>query len=91
MKNVPAFVAVGQSLPRTDGRLKVTGSATYTAEHPVEAFYFSISPLANWAAQPIRLNIRLKEACMHISSVAGLLPGELFQLIPQQPQHCRAS
>ena len=41
MKNAPAFAAVGQSLPRTDGRLKVTGGATFTAEHPVEGILYA--------------------------------------------------
>ncbi len=35
MADFPAFTAIGQSLPRADGRLKVTGAATYTAEWPV--------------------------------------------------------
>lgn len=36
MKDSTTFGAIGQSLPRVDGRLKVTGAATYTAEHDLE-------------------------------------------------------
>ena len=35
MSDRTAFTAIGQSLPRADGRLKVTGAATYTAEWQV--------------------------------------------------------
>jgi len=35
MTNAPAFTAIGQALPRADGRLKVTGAATYAAEWDV--------------------------------------------------------
>ncbi len=35
MSTSPAFSSIGQPLPRADGRLKVTGKATYTAEWQV--------------------------------------------------------
>ena len=35
MSAAPPFVAVGAASPRPDGRQKVTGTATFTAEWPV--------------------------------------------------------
>lgn len=35
MPDATTFTAIGQALPRADGRLKVTGAATFTAEWPV--------------------------------------------------------
>ncbi len=35
MTDFSNFIAIGQALPRADGHLKVTGTATYTAEWPV--------------------------------------------------------
>lgn len=54
MSNSPTFVAIGQALPRADGHLKVTGTATYTAEWQVPGLTYGAAVDSGIARGTIR-------------------------------------